>query len=87
LIKKAKQYNGEKKAPSTNGAGLTGCQHVKEYKKIHIYHPAQGIAHVGEDVEQGEHSFTAGGTANLYNHPGNQSVSCSENWEQFYYKT
>jgi hypothetical protein len=29
-------------------------------------------AHVGEDVEQEEHSSIAGGSANLYNHCGNQ---------------
>jgi hypothetical protein len=32
LIKKPKIYNGKQKAPSINGAGLIGCQHVEEYK-------------------------------------------------------
>ena len=31
----------------------------------------QMIAHAGEDVEQGEHSFIAGGSTNLYSHYGN----------------
>jgi hypothetical protein len=30
--KHPKPYNGEKKALSTNGAGLTECQYVEEYK-------------------------------------------------------
>ena len=38
-------------------------------------------AHGGEDVKQGEHSSIAGGSANLYNHFGNQFGSFSENWE------
>ena len=29
---KPKQCNGEKKPSSTNGAGLTRCLHVEEYK-------------------------------------------------------
>ena len=33
----------------------------------------------GEDVEQGEHSSIACGSANLYNHVGNQFGSFSEN--------
>ena len=32
LTKKLKVYNGKKKASSTNGAGITGCQHVEECK-------------------------------------------------------
>ena len=32
----------------------------------------QVITHAGEDVEQGEHSSIAAGSANLYNHFGNQ---------------
>ena len=43
----------------------------------------QMTAHAGKDVEQGEHSFTAGGSANLYNHFGNKLDSFSENWEDF----
>ena len=38
-------------------------------------------AHAGKDVEQGEHSSTAGGRANVYNHFGHQSDGDSENWE------
>jgi hypothetical protein len=41
----------------------------------------QVIAHAVKDVEQGEHSSIAGGSANLYNHFGNQLGSFSENWE------
>ena len=41
LTKKPKTYNRKKKASSTNGADLTRCQHGKEYKYTHIYHPAQ----------------------------------------------
>ena len=31
----------EKEKSSTNGASMTGCQHVKELKWIHIYSYAQ----------------------------------------------
>jgi hypothetical protein len=41
----------------------------------------QGAAHAGEDADQGEHSSIAGGSANVYNHSGNQFSSFSENWE------
>ena len=41
----------------------------------------QVIAHAGEDVEQGEHSSIAGGSANVYNHFENQFGGFSENWE------
>lgn len=37
------------------------------------------VEHTGEDLEQGEHSFIAGGSANLFNHFGNQFGVCSEN--------
>jgi hypothetical protein len=30
LTKKPKVYNGKKKAPSINGAGLTGCLYVEK---------------------------------------------------------
>ena len=36
-------------------------------------------AHAGKNVEQGEHSSIAGGSANLYNHSGNQFGGFSEN--------
>jgi hypothetical protein len=39
----------------------------------------QVTAHVGEDVENEEHSYMAGGIANCYNHFGNQSGGSSEN--------
>ena len=39
----------------------------------------QVTAHAGEDVEQGEHSSIAGGSANLYNHFGNEFCIFSEN--------
>ena len=41
---------------------------------------------VGEDVEKDEHSFTAGGVANWYNHSGNQSGGSSENWAPHFQK-
>jgi hypothetical protein len=37
-------------------------------------------AEVDKDVEIKEHSSIAGGIASGYNHSGNQSVVCSENW-------
>jgi hypothetical protein len=37
--------------------------------------------HVGEDVENEEHSSNGGGNANWYNHSGNQSGVSSENWK------
>ena len=40
----------------------------------------QETAGVGEGVEKEEHSSTAGGVANWYNHSGNQSGGSSENW-------
>ena len=40
LTKKLKLC-GKKKASSTNGAGITECQHVKDCKYIHIYAHAQ----------------------------------------------
>jgi hypothetical protein len=40
----------------------------------------QVTADVGEDVEKEEHSSVAGGTANWYNHSGNQFGCSSENW-------
>ena len=39
----------------------------------------QVTADAGEDVEKEEHSSIVGGTANLYNHSGNQSGGSSEN--------
>ena len=41
LKKKPEIYNEAKKASLTNGSGLTGCQHVEEWKLNNIYHPAQ----------------------------------------------
>jgi hypothetical protein len=41
----------------------------------------QLTTHAGEDVEKEEHSSIAGGTANLYNHSGNQTGGSSENWK------
>ena len=41
----------------------------------------KGTAHAGEDVEQEEHSYTAGGNAHLDNHYGNQFGSLPENWK------
>ena len=39
----------------------------------------QETAHAGEDVEQGKHSSIAGGSANVYNHVGNQFGNFTEN--------
>jgi hypothetical protein len=38
-------------------------------------------AHVGEDMENGEHSSIAVGIENWYNHSGNQPGGSSENWK------
>ncbi|KAL6061214.1 hypothetical protein STEG23_014647, partial [Scotinomys teguina] len=43
--------------------------------------------HVGEDVEQEEHSSTFGGNADWYNHSGKQYGKFSENWESFFLQT
>jgi hypothetical protein len=37
--------------------------------------------HVGEDVEKEEHSSTADGITNWYNHSGKQSGGSSDNWK------
>ena len=42
--------------------------------------------YAGEDVEKGEHSFTVGGSANLYGHFGNQYGNSSGKWESDYHK-
>jgi hypothetical protein len=42
---------------------------------------AQMLVHAGEDMEQVENSSIAGGSANLYNHFGNQFGGFSENWK------
>jgi hypothetical protein len=39
----------------------------------------QVTTHIGKDVEKEEHSSIAGGTANWYNHSGNQSGDSSDN--------
>jgi hypothetical protein len=44
-------------------------------------------AHGDENVQQGEHSFIAGGNENLYRHYGNQYGGSSENWALIYFKT
>jgi hypothetical protein len=44
-------------------------------------------AHAGVDVEQGEDTFNAGGSAILNNHFRNQFGLLSENLELFYLKT
>jgi hypothetical protein len=41
----------------------------------------QLTTHVGQGVDKEEHSSTAGGIANWYNHSGNQSGDSSENWK------
>jgi hypothetical protein len=44
------------------------------------------IVHPSEDVEQEEHSSVAGGSANLYNHYGNQFCSFLKIWKLIYLK-
>ena len=41
----------------------------------------QAISHASKDMGQGEQSSIAGGSANLYNHSGNQSGDFLENWK------
>jgi hypothetical protein len=41
--------------------------------------------HAGEDVEKEEHSPSAGGIANWYNHSGNQSGGFSENCKMMFH--
>jgi hypothetical protein len=40
----------------------------------------QGIAHVGQDGEQRDHSI-AGGSVTLHSHAANQYGDSSENWQ------
>ena len=40
----------------------------------------------GEDVEKGDQSYTAGVSANLYSHFGNQYGNSSGKWESVYHK-
>ena len=54
---------------------------VAKIKKWHM------TAHGDENVQQGEHSFIAGGNENLYRHYGNQYGGSSENWALIYFKT
>ena len=44
----------------------------------------QITTHVGEEVEQEEHSSIAGGITNLYSHSVNQYGGSSENWKHIY---
>jgi hypothetical protein len=41
----------------------------------------QGTACADKDMEQGEYSSIADGSANVYNHSENQIGEFSENWE------
>lgn len=43
--------------------------------------------HAGEDTDQGEHSSTAGGSANLYSCYGNKYGESSGNWKLICFKT
>ena len=46
--KEAKAIQWEKKkTSSTNGAGITGCQHVGDLKQIHIYRHDQNSSPTG----------------------------------------
>jgi hypothetical protein len=84
-------FDKETKLFSINGAGLTRCLQIEEYKYyIHIYHPEQNsrstgskiqvTADAGIDVEKEKHSSIVGGIASLYNHSGNQSGCSLKNW-------
>ena len=42
--------------------------------------------YAGEDAEKEEHFSTAGGSANLYNHFGNQYGDSSRKWDWVYDK-
>ena len=44
----------------------------------------QETAGAVEDVQKEEHSSTAGGITNWYNHSRNQSGDSSENWTYYY---
>jgi hypothetical protein len=50
LTKKPKPYNGKGRAFSTNGAGLTGCLHAEECKKIHLYQTAPNSSPNGSEI-------------------------------------
>ena len=41
FLMKPEICNWKKEIFSTNGTVLTWCQYIKEYKYVHIYHPAQ----------------------------------------------
>ena len=43
--------------------------------------------YAGEDVEKGEHFSTAGGSANVYSHLGDQYRGSSGKWESVYHRT
>jgi hypothetical protein len=43
-------------------------------------------ADAAEDVEKEEHFSIVGGIASMYNHSGNQSGRCSENWTYYYWR-
>ena len=65
---------------------------IKMYKSKglwdHMLYPSEGQdlsktkgkIHAAQDVEQGEYSFIAAGSANLYNNSGYQFVSFSKIW-------
>ena len=52
LTKKPKPYCGKGRASSTNGADLTVCLHVEEYKQIHIYYPSQNSSPNGSKTSR-----------------------------------
>ena len=59
---------------------------IKTTLRFHLYPSEwlrsikQAAAHAGEDVEQGEYSTIAGGSANLCGHYGNQLSHSSGRW-------
>ena len=47
----------------------------------------QMTTYAGKVVEKGEHSYTAGGSANFYSHFGDQYGGSLGKWESVYYRT
>jgi hypothetical protein len=55
-------------------------------RMVRINNTTQVTDYAGKDVEQGENSSIAGGSAHLYSHYGNQCGNSSERWELIYPK-
>jgi hypothetical protein len=52
-----------------------------------ISSPSQVAADASKNVEKEEHSSIVSGITSWYNHSGNQSGGCSENWSKYYWMT